>query len=332
MSERRRFTFGLVLATVIPLALAALLGRGDHAGATEVLGALIVVAYAGHLAVTGWLWTVPDMRQVVYARPLRLVVVPIVLVLVAATAALVVHGHVLAWLLLAFFVWQFVHFQRQNLGLVTLIGTKWESEPLTRAERRLVSVSGWCSIGALVSRPTLLGLAKLTLPAVVSHSVIDIAGAGFTTCAIASAIATMRSRRPGPVSVAYVGAVMFMAPVFVFRTAEAAVTGMVIAHGLQYLWVVGWRSHEAHRPMVHKARWTVLRVAMVAVVGGAVLEAMSELHTASGGGLRMLYGTYLGIVMAHFAIDAVVWHRPTPQARTTARPMPLLPSAAHGRL
>jgi hypothetical protein len=70
-------------------------------------------------------------------------------------------------------------------------------------------------------------------------------------------------------------------------------------------------------------------VAVLAVAGGVMLTALSEQRDTGGVDHRLAYGAYLGIVMAHFAIDGVVWRRPrTPLPSSSARP--LLPSPAIG--
>ena len=47
-------------------------------------------------------------------------------------------------------------------------------------------------------------------------------------------------------------------------------------------------------------------LANIALAGGAVLSAASHLHSAGPAG-RLLFGAYLGAVMAHFVIDAGLW-------------------------
>jgi hypothetical protein len=321
----------VTVATVAPLVLAPLLAPGTGTRTNEVLGVLIVVAYAGHLPVTGWLWTLADVRATVRARRVRLVVVPASLVVVAALAGRVLSPRLLEWLLVGFFAWQFTHFQRQNLGLVALVAAKWNSPSPTTFERRLVAVAGWCATAGLIARPGLLGLPGLVSSSAITATLVHTAAVGFLTCTVAALITAAVSGRPAPARAAHLGAVLFMAPVFLFTAPDAAVAGMVIAHGLQYLWVVGWRCRAARRPDAIGTWQGVLCLSALAVVGGALLEAMSELHAARVPGLRVLYGAYLGIVMAHFAIDGVVWRRPAGPTQPVAPSPVLLPSGAHGR-
>jgi hypothetical protein len=327
---RGRFILGLMIATVTPLVLAPLLPHGRGHGTSELIGVLVVVAYAGHVAVTGWLWTVPDVRQTVRTHPVRLVGAPVALVLVAAVFALVLPGPLLGYALLGFFGWQFNHFQRQNLGLVQLIATKWVVDPLTHGERRLIALVGWCGIGGLIARPWLLGVPTVGFPPFVAGPLFGVAITAYTTCTIAASTVAIRRRRSPPVAAAYLTAVLFVAPLFIFQTAQAAVAGMVVAHGLQYLWMVRCRSRQA-RVTASRTGWhSTLAVIALAIVGGSSLEAISEVHSAQSSGLRILYGVYFGVVMAHFVIDGTLWRR-TSQPKEGA-PRWLLPIPAHERV
>lgn len=329
-NERTRFAGGLALATFAPLALAPLAAPSDGRGTEELLGVFVVVAYAGHVAVTAWLWSVRDVRHMVKKHPGRLILVPVGLIGAGAVVPFVASGRMFGWLLLGFFAWQFTHFQRQNVGLVAAMATQWNTAPPVARERRIIVVAGLCGTATLFARPTMLGVHRAALPAIAVDPVLLVAAAGWTACAIAELLGLFGSKRPGPVRIAHLTAVLFVAPLFLFTTPAAAVTGMVVAHGLQYLWVVGWRSHAFQRS--GRNRLTGWRAASVivalAVAGGSLLSAMSEVGPSGDAGFRLLFGAYLGIVMAHFSVDGVVWRRPS----TTRSPAPpsLLPSPVLG--
>lgn len=101
---------------------------------------------------------------------------------------------------------------------------------------------------------------------------------------------------------------------------------MTIAHGLQYLLLVGMvAAADGQRP------GRTLRLAVfcnIALAGGAVLGAASHLHGAAPAG-RLLFGAYLGAVMAHFVIDAGLWRLrdPFPRAFLASRVASLVPGA-----
>jgi hypothetical protein len=142
----------------------------------------------------------------------------------------------------------------------------------------------------------------------------------------------LSGRRPLPVSASYLISVVFMAPVFVFHHAQGAVTGMVVAHGLQYLWVVRWRSRQARMAASSTGWQATIAVIVGGVLGGSLLEAMSELHSAQAVVTRALYGAYLGLVMGHFSVDAVLWGRPTRRIVISDPRGALLASPDYGRL
>jgi hypothetical protein len=119
--------------------------------------------------------------------------------------------------------------------------------------------------------------------------------------------------------------------VFVFASPYAAVGGMTIAHGLQYLLLVSLVAAGQPRAAQPASSGRLLPLAVlcnVALIGGAVLAATSHLHGAAPAG-RLLFGAYLGAVMAHFVIDAGMWRMRDPFPRKfLARRAPYLVSAA----
>jgi len=299
--------------TSLPLALAmALAPAGTHAG--PVLEWLLIIGYTGHVASTACLGTYPEIRALARQRRVRLLVVPVLLIVGSAVLVPVIPARSFSWFLLVFFAWQFFHFQRQNLGMVALTASAQGVGPLRSAERRTMALAGICGLLGLLAHPALLDLT------VDDHlqGLFPIAGAGECLVVLAGLGAVMRRSAPGartvPFVVTYGTGLVFFFPVFLFRSPFAAVSGLVIAHGLQYLWVQGamargpgvCRQRTAGRAEPGRAaRIGVL--ACVAVSGGALLNALSGLHASTGTGVRVLYGVYLGLVMAHFVIDSAVW-------------------------
>jgi len=128
-----------VAVTLAPSASAAP-GRG-----------LAWVLFAGssvHVASTGWLYTLGDVRSYAASRPLRFWQIPAALVLSSALAAAVLSPASFAWLLLPFFGWQFYHFAKQNLGMVALAASS-AGVPSPAASSRIPrscscgSIRGW---------------------------------------------------------------------------------------------------------------------------------------------------------------------------------------------
>jgi len=76
----------------------------------------------------------------------------------AAAPAALLRPSVVTWLLLPFFGWQFLHFQKQNLGVVALAASSGGTAPLRRGERRALGASGGTGTCALLAHPALLQL------------------------------------------------------------------------------------------------------------------------------------------------------------------------------
>jgi hypothetical protein len=70
----------------------------------------------------------------------------------------------------------------------------------------------------------------------------------------------------------------------------------------------------------------------VALVGGALLSGASHLH-GSGPLGRFVFGAYLGVVMAHFVVDAGLWRMRDafPRAFMTSHVPYLMAPAGAGR-
>jgi hypothetical protein len=227
----------------------------------------------------------------------------------------------MAWLLLAYFAWQFFHFQKQNLGMAALAASVHRVRPLSRAERRALMGAGGAGVLGLLAHPGLLqlrvdpGAAKLFTAA----GLLFAAGAGSGVVALARRPA---ADRPAGFCAMYLMALLFSLPIFVFRSPYAAVGGMTVAHGFQYLLLVGLVAAGNRRGT---SRW--LRLAMfanVALVGGALLSGASHLHGFPPA-IRLVFGAYLGVVTAHFVIDAGLWRMRDPFPRAfLARHVPAL--------
>lgn len=150
------------------------------------------------------------------------------------------------------------------------------------------------------------------------------AGAGSGVVALARRPA---ADRPAGFCAMYLMALLFSLPIFVFRSPYAAVGGMTIAHGFQYLLLVGLVAAGNRRGT---PRWLRLAgFANVALAGGALLRGASHLHGFPPV-IRLVFGAYLGVVTAHFVIDAGFWRMRDPFPRAfLARHVPgLVPPRA----
>jgi hypothetical protein len=325
--ESRRagaWLWSTVIITAGSLVIAGVWAPGRSANPIRGLVWLLFLGSSVHIASTGWLYTLPDVQRYARQHPTRYVWVPLGLIVAGGAAAATIPPATLLWLLLPYFAWQFFHFQKQNVGMVALAAASHGLMPLRPPERQAVVVSGVAGIGGLMANPRLLQLGvHLPLSGLFKTATfVFVAAVGAGLWALAR-----RPRRERPVgfSTIYVLSLVFSLPVFIFRSPYAAVGGMTIAHGFQYLLLIGLVAAGSAQGAGRVVKLAVL--GNVALVGGALLSGASHLH-GSAPALRLLFGAYLGAVMAHFVIDAGLWRLrdPFPRAFMSSRAPYLVPT------
>jgi hypothetical protein len=309
--QARAWLWGTVALSAGAFGAAVVLAPPASAAPIRGLAWLLFLGSSVHVAATGWLYTLPDVRAHATARPLRYVWIPAGLVVTGAVTAAAASPAAMAWLLLAYFAWQFFHFQKQNLGLAALAASVQRVRPLRRAERQALMGAGGAGILGLLAHPGLLQL-RVGQGA---GELFTVAGLLFAAAAGSGVVALVRrpaADRPAGFCAMYLMALLFSLPIFAFRSPYAAVGGMTIAHGFQYLLLVGLVAAGNRRG---SSRWLRLAVfANVALVGGALLRGASHLHGFPPL-IRLVFGAYLGVVTAHFVIDAGFWRMRDPFPR-----------------
>jgi len=301
---------GATLAvTFVPFVVAMALAPEPHHPAGPALAWLLFVGSSVHVASTAWLYSLPEVRACAHVSRTRHLVIPLVLVVASAVIAFVATAGQFAWVLVPFLSWQLFHFQRQNLGLSALTARATGAAALTNVERVMVSLCAAAGIAGLLSRPERLQLdvdPRL-------HWLFPIAASAYVAAAGYGVVHSVRTRSTDrPAVLAMLGMTYaFFTPVFVFASPFAAVAGLTVAHGLQYLVLLGFIGAARQRTQV------VAGAALLAIAfaGGALLHATSHLHDADSALARGLFGAYLGVVMAHFVVDAGIWRLRDERAR-----------------
>jgi hypothetical protein len=320
----RAWLWTTIILTIGALVIAGVLAPGRSATPIRGLAWLLFFGSSVHVASTGWLYTLPDVRRYARQRPTRYVWIPLGLIVAGAATAATIPPATLTWLLLPYFAWQFFHFQKQNVGMAALAAASHRLLPLRPAERQALVISGVAGIAGLLANPGLLQLGvHIRLGGMYETATfvfVAAVGAG-----LLSVLRRPRTERPLGFSTIYVLSLVFSLPVFIFRSPYAAVGGMTIAHGLQYLLLIGLVAAGSARGPGRVIKLAVL--GNVALVGGALLSGASHLH-GSAPAVRLLFGAYLGAVMAHFVIDAGLWRlRDTfPRAFMSSRVPYLVPT------
>lgn len=305
----RVWLLGTLTVTLGAFAVAIALAPPASAPPVRGLAWLLFAGSSAHVASTGWLYTLPDVRGHARRHPARLVLLPAALILGAAALAVALPAAAMVWCLLPYYAWQFFHFQKQNLGMAALAASSLRIPPPRPGERRAIMAAGYCGIAGLIAHPVLLQLRVSP-----GLSWLYPAAAAVFAGAVVTGITAMARRPEGGVAykAVYLTSLCFFGPVFAFGSPYAAAGGMTIAHGMQYLLLVGLVA-AGNRQLPGRA----IRLAAacnVALIGGAALSAASHLHGAALAG-RLAFGGYLGAVMAHFVIDASLWRLRDPFSR-----------------
>lgn len=321
----RRWLWATVALTAGAFVIAAAFAPSGSAAPDRGLAWVLFAGSSAHVASTGWLYTLRDVRSYAVSHPWRFIRVPVLLMIAGAAAAVTLTPAAMTWLLLPFFAWQFFHFAKQNLGMTALAAKTAGAPPLQAAERRALIASGLAGICALMARPALLQLR--VDPRL--GALFPLSGAAMAGAVAAGVILLARrapAQRPRGFCVMYLMGLFFSVPVFVFASPYAAVGGMTIAHGMQYLLLVSLVAAGGPGEAGRALRLAVL--CNVALIGGAVLAVTSHLHSG-GPAVRLVFGAYLGAVMAHFVVDAGLWRLRDPFPRVfLARRVPYLMRAA----
>jgi hypothetical protein len=309
---RSTWLVGTTCLTVLPILAAVALAPASGSSPSVALVWLLFVGSSAHVGATAWFYTVPEVRTHVSRHRTRYLWVPGLLVLGSVVAVAMLPDDDVLRLLLAYFAWQFFHFQKQNLGLAALAARAEGVARLSSFERWSLTTAGLGGIAALVGHPRLLQIDQHSLVAArfsPTFAGLFILGATTFLGATATGIVALLRRpphdRPTSFVVVYLVSLLFFLPVFCFHSPYAAVAGLTIAHGLQYLLLMGLISGISTDQA--PARVGLLIFVNIALVLGLALNQASHLHGSTSFLGKSLFGAYLGVVMAHFVVDAGLW-------------------------
>jgi hypothetical protein len=293
-------TVGVTVAAAVT---AIALAPSGAAPAPEGLAFLLFTGSSVHVASTGWFYTVPEVRAHMRLHKPRYLWWPLALISGASAIAALVPRVALYWLLLPYFGWQFFHYQKQNLGIAALAAASRHLAPLRKRERSALTGAGLAGIAGLLARPGLLQL-PVRPDLGLLYPLAAIAFAGSAAVGFGCLATRSPAERPAGFCAGYLTSLAFSLPVFLFHSPYAAVAGLTIAHGLQYLLLMGLLAAGGSRGPRRLARLAAL--CNIALLGGAALSVASD-QLAARPAMRVLFGLFLGAVMAHFVIDAGLW-------------------------
>jgi hypothetical protein len=300
--DRRQFLWALGLATALPMLLMPLLARvlPQSAGIESVRNTLVFLGGNGHVALTAFFYSDRRVREFFATRPFRYYVAPALLVIGTGLFFVQWGQRFGGSLLLAYFTWQTYHYMRQNYGILAFVGAGTVAGRPGWLERVTLNLGVAAGILAL---PRLMGLAAGT-PLEGRAGLLYEAGLYTLGCVPVAAAASLWANPKllkDPVRLAFFAATAFFyAPSFLFDDLPSAVLSYAFAHGFQYFVFMVYVASQDGSPS------PAPRVALLAVLAfsiGALLTAFAD-RPAWG---EFAFGAYLGVVMAHFVVDAGMW-------------------------
>jgi hypothetical protein len=303
---RRVWLIGMLTGTLAAFAATIALAPDGPEGPTKALLLVTFVGGAGHVATTAWFYTVPAVRAHARANSWRYIWIPVLLIVGTAAVAAALPAEHFVWLLYGYFGWQFFHFQKQNVGMAALAGVTTGAGSVTRAERNAIIVAGILGTAGLLVHPELIRLdGQLDV-----RYLFPLIGLAYSLTVGYGALVLFRGReldRRPPLFVAvYLMSLLFFLPVFAFVEPFPAVAGLTLAHGYQYLLLLVLIAGAEKTGRL--SLFSLPIVIELAILGGFALTAAQSTHFQEGVGItRAVYGAYLGVVMAHFVVDAGLW-------------------------
>jgi hypothetical protein len=308
------FLAALAAVTFLPLItipVAQLTAASSRLAALPPIVVLVALAGVGHVGATAYYYVDGDFRGLVRESRSRFVVLP--LALACGFALGFVSGHALwGWLAAGFFAWQLYHYQRQNYGLLALTALSARVGQPPRAIRlsfNLAAVAG--VLGAAGPQGIIGGVLPEVAPRLDRINRLDprihaLAIVVYALALVGALWAVARHRaffRAPLVALFALAGLAFYVPALVSRDPFVTFWSYAIAHGAQYLLLMGVLSRGAARPRLNLSALAALTMALTLV--------FLSMTTTTG----FLHGAYYGLVVGHFLIDAKTWRLREPAQR-----------------
>lgn len=294
---------GFVVAAAVATAIPWLGVLAGYALGVSVPVDLLIVAFGGvHVGTTAAFYFDPDMRAVLNSDRRRYYLAAGGVILAGGVAALS-PAWAIGWVVIpGFTYWQLHHFTRQNLGMISFVLKAGNGGRMGADHRRVIDLTGYAAI---------LGVTPLVLP----RSDIDpmwFRLMGLTVLCLAAALAVRSTREATPLlRWSITGAMLFYLPLFVIGDLATAALAYALAHGAQYLVMVG--HLPAGRDAGGRVRMAVVVAASFVLVGLPYHFASQAFSLTSGH--RVVGGLLVGVTAAHFIVDAGVWKLSEPLQR-----------------
>ena len=307
----RGFFATLALITLASLVGVPLLFTVAAATGHGVPGTFALIAVTGpmHVAATSFFYFDRDFWPVLRESPGRafwaVPLLPIGL-LGAGVAGMAIVG---AWAYLLIFVyhnvWLFYHYQRQNFGLISLVGRNVGYGRLPSRVNTTLNVAALGGIISLCATPNFFPPSTASLVGPQAYVALRAVGIGVYVLSL-GLLAWVFWREPrlranGWLVGALVVGMAFFLPAVFFRSITTAFVPIAIAHGAQYIFMMSVLSGRSRRGWL-----AFLTMCVLGLTIGGVLNTM---------GAWPVILVVTGATQVHFLLDAKVWRLSEPRQR-----------------
>ena len=312
--QSKTFFAALAIATAVPLIAMPLYAMIPALAPAAPLTLLVVGVWAltgyGHVLSTLWFGADPEYAPVINANRWRMIA-SLALIPAAVGGLALADARVSAWLYAAFLVWQAHHYNRQNYGILSFAAANDRLGSLPQDVSRILNLTTLAGALGMVTQPTIYPRRLPLLPFQTSTLIQDGRWVAIA-CFIAAAGLIVRllwksvRLRQSPTVLLFLGlSGVFFLPSLLPGMPQAAFWPYAMAHGAQYLVIVGVTSKRAPHS------WP--RIAGVAGVATGLGAAAFQLPQL------VLSQSYMGIVVWHFLADARLWRLRDPSVRAIVR-------------
>ncbi|MEM8843885.1 MAG: hypothetical protein AAGB35_02475 [Pseudomonadota bacterium] len=266
-----------------------------------LIGLGIFIGGVCHVASTYTFYVDKEARQIMNGMKMRFYLIPIIgiaFTLLAITSGnhIPIAQNVLLFIFLFHLAWLYFHYQRQNYGLLAFAAAS-HGKRLPEFVMRLVMIPPLA--GALATFPQLISMSlQIDLPLANWQHLLK---AGAISLYIVTAVILVRMAIrhrdvfAQPMVILFtLTSFGFFLPGLLIKDIQFAFWSYAIAHGLQYLLMVGIVNYQSAK------RWlSMLALILFAVAGGWGLERLY--------GNNALFISGIALTWVHFILDARLW-------------------------
>jgi hypothetical protein len=232
----------------------------------------------------------------------RFVIVPLSIITASALAFQFLDRTISGYLLGAYVMWQLWHYQKQNLGLLGFVSAGTDGAPLSKWERRTLAVAAIPGMLGFLHFFD-IGLPERAPEILLAYRVGPATYALVAVC-FGIALAKVPQLRTNNLRLAFFTyGTLFFLPTYLFSGGGSAIMGFSLAHGLQYLVFMSVVSGRSKNPLMSGVLLLgICLTGYLLLSSGFEVRDLTNLPYAG-----IMFGAALGVVMAHFVMDADIW-------------------------